>query len=224
MLKLVPGYLCFQPEALVNVKWGFPRLSVDCEVIISSVFFQFSHTNSATQHAPGWSWCGYFWDFIMHLFFLFLRGGWMSVGHMIYRDHVLFRGWNISCRAWSSLRCVANINAVIFTTVAARGNRQKIIPNKLGRRSEGAGPFFGTLLTPFHVFATGIWCFVGVTWRVYGSPAQWGQNRRLIESRHSQEWNARVNVVSRIWQINSATPFLSHVYRMCKIEEWRQRS
>ena len=81
----VYGSLCFEPGAWIWTK-GFRRLSAFCEKIIWNVFFKFSH-GTCPWMAFAWNFSGFFLD-------IFLG---RSVGHIIYREQVVFRSSNISC-------------------------------------------------------------------------------------------------------------------------------
>ena len=89
-------------SAWVSVFWawhmdlnkGVPTLFAYCEKLIRKFFFKFSQGTCPCMH---------FALIFLGLFFFFW-GGWGggSVGKIIYREYIVFRGWNIFCRLAST--------------------------------------------------------------------------------------------------------------------------
>ena len=80
----VYGYLCFEPGAWMWTK-GFRRYLHIVKKIIWKFFFKFKQGTCP--------WMAFAWKFF-GIFRNFLRG---SVGQIIYREYIVFRGSNISC-------------------------------------------------------------------------------------------------------------------------------
>ena len=78
----------------MDLNKGVPTLFAYCENWSGKIFFKF---NQGT--CP---WVAFVWNFF-RIFLIFLRG---SVGQIIYREYVVFRGSNISC----SLACTRQID------------------------------------------------------------------------------------------------------------------
>ena len=73
----------------MDLNKGVPTLFVYCEKLIWKIFFKFKQGTCP--------WMAFAWNFF-GIFMIFLGG---SVGQIIYREYIVFRGSNISC----SLAC-----------------------------------------------------------------------------------------------------------------------
>ena len=69
----------------MDLNKGVSTLFAYCEKLIKKFFFKF---NQGT--CP---WVAFAWNFV-RIFQIFLKG---SVGHIIYREYIVFRASNISC-------------------------------------------------------------------------------------------------------------------------------
>ena len=65
-----------------------PTLFAYCEKLIWKIFFKFNQVTCP--------WMAFAWN-IFGIFLIFFRGGGGSVGQIIYREYIVFRGSNISC-------------------------------------------------------------------------------------------------------------------------------
>ena len=83
------GYLYFEPGAWIWTK-GFRRYLLIVKKLIWKIFFKFKQ-GTCPSMAFAWNFFG--------IFMIFLGG---SVGQIIYREYIVFRGSNISC----SLACI----------------------------------------------------------------------------------------------------------------------
>ena len=112
----VHGYLYFEPGAWIWTK-GVPTLFALCEKLIWKFFFKFKQGTCP--------WMAFAWIFFFLGFFWFFWGG--SVGQIIYREYIVFRGSNISCslaKVWSvvvSLRLLSAINSLSWLYTGALG-------------------------------------------------------------------------------------------------------
>ena len=120
-------------SAWVSVFWawrmdlnkGIPTLFAYCEKLIWKFFFKFNQCTC--------TWMAFAWNFFRIFLIFFFGGG--SVGQIIYREYIVFRGSNISCTVASVCRCPYWTPRGLETTSARFCNCQQArMPNFTSRR------------------------------------------------------------------------------------------
>ena len=87
----------------MDLNKGVPTLFAYCKKLMGKFFFRFKQGTCP--------WMAFAWNFfgIFPPFFFFFWGGGGSVGQIIYREYIVFRGSNISCSLASGSTCSSRV-------------------------------------------------------------------------------------------------------------------
>ena len=90
----------------MDLNKAVPTLFAYCEKLIWKIFLKFKQGTCP--------WMAFAWNFF-GIFMIFLGG---SVGQIIYREYIVFRGSNISCSPATSDRPTGNRHVDIFVVIS----------------------------------------------------------------------------------------------------------